>query len=108
MDDMNRWMARKTRALLVMLSAVAAVAVTTAPATARADDTARQQLVIECQVVNADLPNVLGLSCDTDVFGPIEDFIIQGPINLQRYHCESGFAHGRLWVVGSDCQWSYP
>ncbi|WP_165984300.1 hypothetical protein [Streptomyces sp. YIM 98790] len=99
---MSRGTLRKSGILAGVLGAVTAAMTTAAPPVTADAGAARQPQVVRCELVRADLPDVAGFNCDSTVQGPIEDFIIQGPVSVQRFHCAVGFA-SPLLVIGQEC-----
>ncbi|MFE7607461.1 hypothetical protein [Streptomyces celluloflavus] len=88
--------------------AVAAFLATAAPVTATAASShggaaTRAGERIVCNSVDVDGPNVFGRDCDTDRWGPLEDFTIADG-NGKAFRCQTGWAEGSLWVRGQNCR----
>jgi len=91
-----------------MVLAAVAAAVTAggapAPASAAPGTVSGESAVIRCDAVEANLPDVFGQSCDTQQWGPLQNFTIESGDTGESFWCESGWAEGNLWVRGHSCQ----
>jgi hypothetical protein len=87
-------------------AAAAAVMAAVAPTVAWAAGSAPQtaSAVIRCAVLEVDLPNVQGQDCDTQQWGPLQNFTIQNRDSGPVFQCQTGWAEGTLWVSGQDCR----
>ncbi|MEE1735177.1 hypothetical protein PUR49_01255 [Streptomyces sp. BE147] len=104
---------RRSGALVLAAASVAAFLTAAAPAAwatpapARGEpgvSGARAAVVIECEEVDVDLPNVFGRDCGSRGFGPISDFTVVDRDSNQKYRCENGWAEGGLWIRGDGCR----
>ncbi|MEV8327084.1 hypothetical protein [Kitasatospora sp. NPDC056731] len=60
--------------------------------------------VIRCEEVSSEPPNVMGRSCDSTTWGPLENFVVMDRTTRAGYQCQSGWAEGSLWVNGQNCR----
>ncbi|NUT52743.1 MAG: hypothetical protein HOV94_36465 [Saccharothrix sp.] len=81
----------------------ALAAVVPGVATAASAGSADRVGTIMCDRLEVDGTSVLGHNCDTDHWGPLENFILSGR-GGRVFHCQSGWAEGSLWVRGENCK----
>ncbi|GAA4888053.1 hypothetical protein ACFPM3_18210 [Streptomyces coeruleoprunus] len=61
--------------------------------------------VIQCKHLDPQgVSDVIGFDCDTDHWGPISDFVLAPQIGVAAYRCQTGWAEGRAYVSGQDCE----
>ncbi|MFF2960703.1 hypothetical protein ACFVT1_17705 [Streptomyces sp. NPDC057963] len=94
-----------TGALAALLFVAAPVAASAAAShTAGAGSPAAAARVFTCAQVDADLPNLFARECNSDHWGPISDFDVVDRRTKARFHCETGWAEGNLWLQGQNCR----
>lgn len=70
---------------------------------APAEPAERLYETITCNSLEVDGSTVFGQTCDSEQWGPLEDFTLAGR-GGRVFQCQSGWAEGSLWVRGEDCR----
>jgi hypothetical protein len=97
--------AGQVRALLAAVGAVGVVLAGVVPGIAAASSvvsTERLAATITCGALDVDGDSVFGQECDSEQWGPMQDFTI-GNRDGEVFYCETGWAEGSQWVRGNDC-----